>query len=143
MVAAALRIVAWAKATFTVRGHFLVSNTLCQGRPTQFWSSLDLAQPYFMTDCGQARRCRCAHGQQIPVEADVHTHEFVEAVGNSVGFPVCRRRPTSNLVAASPYSFVVLRGPRCRCVRLRALAQAPSSLVSLNTSQTHLVANLR
>ena len=36
--------------------HLLVSNTLCQARPAQFWSDLDLPQPYFVTDCGQARR---------------------------------------------------------------------------------------
>ena len=41
-VTAALRFVAWAKDTFTVRGHFLVSNALCQARPAQCWSGLDL-----------------------------------------------------------------------------------------------------
>ena len=66
---------------------------------------------------------------------DVLTHELVQAVGDSVGFPSVNKDQPSILMLLH-----LAHGPHCGVVRLRALAQAPSSLASLNTSQTHLVA---
>ena len=131
--AAALQVVAWAQAAFTVRGHLLVSNTLSQARHLQFWSGLELSQPYFTAVSGQARRCRSAHGQQIPVEADVLAHELVQAVGDSASFLLLLHLAQSwcyagHTVAASYFGH-----------SLRRQARWPS----LNTSQTHLVADLR
>ena len=121
----------------------LVNNTLCQARPAQFWSSLDLAQPHFVTDYKQARRRSYAPRQWIPVKANVLTHELVQAVGDSAGFPsVDEEQPPSNLSAASPRSIVLPGGPRCLCSGFGHSLRHQTRGSSLNASQTRIVARL-
>ena len=66
---------------------------------SQFWSALDLSQTHLVADHGQAPNCADTPGQQISVKVNVLTHEFVQAVSDSVSFrSVNKDQPPSLLL---------------------------------------------